>query len=74
MNVTIGGIGFFWPLYQATQEGSTFGNPSTLLFIPQGIIMGAYGVIANLLNFYLWYLVYINFGSGSNYFDKSSKL
>ena len=27
----------------------------------------------NLLNFYLWYLVYINFGSGSNYFDKSSK-
>ena len=35
--------------------------------------MGAYGVIANLLNFYLWYLVYINFGSGSNSFDKSSK-
>ena len=35
--------------------------------------MGAYGVLANLLNFYLWYLVYINFGSGSNYFDKSSK-
>jgi len=30
-------------------------------------------IIANLLNFYLWYLVYINFGSGSNYFDKSSK-
>ena len=35
--------------------------------------MGAYGLIANLLNFYIWYLVYINFGSGSNYFDKSSK-
>ena len=35
--------------------------------------MGAYGVIANLLNFYLWYLVYINFGSGSNSFDKLSK-
>ena len=35
--------------------------------------MGAYGVLANLLNFYLWYLVFINFGSGYNYFDKSSK-
>ena len=35
--------------------------------------MGAYGVLANLLNFYLWYLVYINFGSGSNSFDKSTK-
>ena len=49
------------------------GNPSTLLFIPQGIIMGAYGVIANLLNIYLWYLVFINFGSGYNFFDKDSQ-
>ena len=36
--------------------------------------MGAYGVLANILNFYLWYLVYINFGSGINSFDKTSKL
>ena len=35
--------------------------------------MGAYGVIANLLNIYLWYLVLINFGSGFNTFDKNSK-
>ncbi len=35
--------------------------------------MGAYGVIANLLNIYLWYLVFINFGSGYNSFDKNSK-
>ncbi len=50
------------------------GNPSSLLFVPQGIIMGAYGVLANILNFYLWYLVYINYGSGINSFDKTSKL
>lgn len=36
--------------------------------------MGAYGVIANLLNIYLWYLVYINFGSGYNKFDKELKV
>jgi len=73
--LTIGGIGFLLASISSYtgRDLLPLGNPSTLLFIPQGIIMGAYGVIANLLNFYLWYLVYINFGSGSNYFDKSSK-
>ena len=73
--LTIGGVGFILASISSYtgKDLLPLGNPSTLLFIPQGIIMGAYGVIANLLNFYLWYLVYINFGSGSNYFDKSSK-
>ena len=73
--LTIGGIGFLLASLSSYtgRDLLPLGNPSTLLFIPQGIIMGAYGVIANLLNFYLWYLVYINFGSGSNSFDKSSK-
>ena len=73
--LTIGGIGFLLASI-SSYTGKDFlplGNPSTLLFVPQGIIMGAYGVLANLLNFYLWYLVYINFGSGSNSFDKASK-
>ena len=73
--LTIGGVGFILASI-SSYTGKDFlplGNPSTLLFIPQGIIMGAYGVIANLLNIYLWYLVYINFGSGSNSFDKTSK-
>jgi len=35
--------------------------------------MGAYGVLANILNIYLWYLVFINFGAGYNSFDKNSK-
>ena len=66
--LTIGGIGFLLASISSYtgRDLLPLGNPSTLLFIPQGIIMGAYGVIANLLNFYLWYLVYINFGSGSN--------
>ena len=73
--LTIGGIGFLLASISSYTgiDLLPLGNPSSLLFIPQGIIMGAYGVIANLLNFYLWYMVYINFGSGSNSFDRSSK-
>ena len=73
--LAIGGIGFLLASISSYtgRDLLPLGNPSTLLFIPQGIIMGAYGVLANLLNFYLWYLVYINFGSGSNSFDKLSK-
>ena len=73
--LTIGGIGFILASISSYtgMDLLPLGNPSTLLFIPQGIIMGAYGVIANLLNIYLWYLVFINFGSGYNSFDKGSK-
>ena len=72
--LTIGGIGFVLAALSSYtgKDLLPLGNPSSLLFVPQGIIMGAYGVIANLLNIYLWYLVFINFGSGYNSFDKSS--
>ena len=74
--LTIGGVGFILASLSSYtgMDLLPLGNPSSLLFIPQGIIMGAYGVIANLLNIYLWYMVYINFGSGYNLFDKDSKL
>ena len=73
--LTIGGIGFVLAAISSYtgKDLLPLGNPSTLLFIPQGIIMGAYGIIANLLNIYLWYLVFINFGSGYNFFDKDSQ-
>ena len=49
--LTIGGIGFLLASISSYtgRDLLPLGNPSTLLFIPQGIIMGAYGVIANLL-------------------------
>ena len=73
--LTIGGIGFILAAISSFigRDLLPLGNPSSLLFIPQGAIMGAYGILANLLNLYLWYLVFINFGSGYNYFDKDSK-
>ena len=74
--LTIGGIGFVLASLSSYtgKDLLPLGNPSSLLFVPQGLIMGAYGVIANLLNFYLWYMVFINFGSGFNRFDKNSKI
>ena len=66
--LTIGGVGFILASISSYtgKDLLPLGNPSTLLFVPQGIIMGAYGVIANILNLYLWYIVFINFGSGFN--------
>ncbi|WP_414153606.1 photosystem I assembly protein Ycf4 [Prochlorococcus sp. MIT 1341] len=49
-------------------------HPSTLLFIPQGLIMGLYGAAALLLGIYLWALISIDFGSGLNKFDKNTGL
>ena len=74
--LTIGGIGFVLASLSSYtgKDLLPLGNPSSLLFVPQGLIMGAYGVIANLLNLYLWYLVFINFGSGFNRFDKGAKI
>ena len=74
--LTIGGVGFILASISSYtgKDLLPLGNPSTLLFVPQGIIMGAYGVIANLLNLYLWYIVFINFGSGFNSFDKASRM
>tara|TARA_Y100001978_G_scaffold203301_1_gene228120 strand:- start:8451 stop:9008 length:558 start_codon:yes stop_codon:yes gene_type:complete len=73
--LTIGGVGFILASISSYtgRDLLPLGNASTLLFVPQGLIMGAYGIIANLLNIYLWYMVYINFGSGFNSFDKPSK-
>tara|TARA_B100000287_G_scaffold276626_1_gene260597 strand:+ start:601 stop:1158 length:558 start_codon:yes stop_codon:yes gene_type:complete len=74
--LTIGGVGFVLASLSSYTGNDLLplGNPSSLIFVPQGLIMGAYGVVANLLNIYLWYLVYINFGSGYNKFNKESKI
>ena len=71
--VTIGGIGFLVASISSYTgiDLLPLGNPSSLIFIPQGLIMGAYGLAASLLSIYLWTLISIDFGSGSNSFDKN---
>ncbi|ABX09163.1 photosystem I assembly protein Ycf4 [Prochlorococcus marinus] len=71
--LTIGGTGFL------LASGSSYfgkdllpmGSPSTLIFVPQGLIMGLYGIVGSLMAIYLWSLVRVDFGSGFNSFDKN---
>ncbi len=74
--VSIGGIGFLLAALSSYQ-GRDFlplGHPASLIFIPQGLIMGLYGIAAFLLAIYQWTLVAMNFGAGRNCFDKDSGL
>jgi hypothetical protein len=47
-----------------------FADPTQLIFIPQGVAMGFYGVAAVLISIYLWLIVALDVGGGFNEFDK----
>jgi hypothetical protein len=71
--VSIGGTGFF-----LASLSSKLGHDllpilhgSQLVWIPQGIVMGLYGLAALLLATYLWIVIAVNLGSGTNCFNKS---
>jgi hypothetical protein len=72
--VTTGGIGFL--LTSASSYFGTdllpIGHPAELAWVPQGLVMGLYGLAAALLSTYLWLVIGIDVGAGSNCFDKRS--
>ena len=72
--VTIGGLGFTLTCLSSYlgRDLLPIGSPSTLLFVPQGLVMGLYGIAGLLLESYLWVMININLGAGSNNFDKAS--
>ena len=72
--VTIGGLGFTLTCLSSYlgRDLLPIGSPSTLLFVPQGLVMGLYGIAGLLLESYLWAMININLGAGSNNFDKAS--
>jgi hypothetical protein len=49
-----------------------FSDPTQLVFIPQGIAMGFYGVAGLLLASYLWLVILWNVGGGYNEFNKET--
>ena len=72
--VSLGGLGFL-----LTSASSRFGrdflpvgHPAELTWVPQGLVMGLYGLAAVLLATYLWLVIALDVGAGSNRFDKTS--
>jgi hypothetical protein len=47
-------------------------HAAELIWIPQGIVMGLYGLAAVALAVYLWVVISVDLGSGVNRFDKAS--
>ena len=71
--LSIGGVGFLLASFSSYfgRDFLPLGNPSTLIFVPQGLVMGLYGVAAFFLAIYFWRLISIDYGSGVNRFDKN---
>lgn len=49
-----------------------FSNPTQLIFVPQGLVMGLYGVAGILLALYLWLVIIWDLGGGYNEFNKQT--
>ena len=72
--VTIGGVGFLLASLSSYlgRDLVPIGHPAALVFVPQGLVMGLYSLAAALLATYLWYVIAVNVGGGSNRFDKDA--
>ena len=72
--VTIGGLGFVLTSASSRlgRDLLPVGHPADLVWVPQGLVMGLYGVAALLLATYLWLVIGIDVGAGSNRFDRSA--
>jgi hypothetical protein len=49
-----------------------FSDPTQLIFIPQGLVMGFYGVAGLLLAAYLWAVIALDVGGGYNEFSREN--
>ncbi|MCG5057747.1 MAG: photosystem I assembly protein Ycf4 [Limnoraphis sp. WC205] len=72
--IALGGIGFLLSgISSYTQVNLLpFADPTQLIFLPQGLVMGLYGAAAMLLALYLWLVILWDVGSGSNEFSKET--
>lgn len=72
--VSIGGIGFFLAGLSSYLHVNLLpiGNPLDLVFVPQGVAIGFYGVAALLLATYLWLAIAWDIGGGFNEFNKET--
>ncbi|CAM9094566.1 unnamed protein product [Discosporangium mesarthrocarpum] len=71
-----GGLGFLLTGISSYFKNNflPFGDPSQLSFIPQGLVMTFYGIIAICLSIYITLTIFWDIGSGYNEFDKKNEL
>jgi uncharacterized membrane protein YdbT with pleckstrin-like domain len=72
--VSLGGVGFLLTSASSRlgRDLLPVGHPADLVWVPQGLVMGLYGLAAVLLAIYLWTVIAIDVGSGSNRFDRAA--
>ncbi|MDB9525449.1 photosystem I assembly protein Ycf4 [Oscillatoria sp. CS-180] len=72
--VTLGATGFFLASLSSYLHINLlpFADPTSLIFIPQGVAMGFYGVAGILLASYLWVIITLDVGGGYNEFNKET--
>ena len=72
--VTIGGVVFLLDGLSSYLHKNLlfFSDPSQLIFVPQGIAMGFYGVAGSLLATYLWLMIILDVGGGYNEFNRET--
>ena len=70
--VSTGGLGFLLTSASSRlgRDLLPIGHPAALAWVPQGLVMGLYGIAAVLLATYLWAVIAIDVGAGANRFDK----
>lgn len=70
----VGGVGFLLSSLSSYFQVNLlpFSDPTQLVFIPQGIAMGFYGVAGSLLGLYLWLIIIWNVGGGYNEFNRET--
>lgn len=71
---TVGGIGFLLSSLSSFFQMNLlpFSDPTQLVFVPQGLAMGFYGIAGSLLGLYLWLIIAWNVGGGYNEFNRET--
>lgn len=72
--VSLGGVGFLLTSLSSYLHRDLLpvGHPADLEWVPQGLVMGLYGIAAALLATYLWTVIALDIGAGANRFDKAT--
>lgn len=70
--VSVGATGFFLASISSYTKTNflPFSDPTQLVFVPQGLVMGFYGTAGLLLATYLWLTISWDLGGGYNEFNK----